>query len=209
MLLAATFSAAMLAWWIWHDGGRKLWLAVFYALLGAGALAKGPVAPALAVLIVGGYAALRRDAEIFFRSLWLPGFAIFAAVVLPWFIAVQIKVPEFFRVFFLEHNLQRFGTNLYQHAQPFWYYIPVFVLGTLPWTVFTLLALWDAIRRGTLRARGRAEGDQEDWLTLFLLIWVLVPILFFSISRSKLPGYILPAIPAAALLTAIDLQRAQ
>ncbi len=109
-------------------------------------LAKGPVAPALAVLIVGAYAVLRRDGKIFVRSLSLPGFVLFFAIVLPWYLAVQHKVPQFFRVFFIEHNLERFGTNLYQHSQPFWYYIPVFLLATLPWTVFALPALVEAGR---------------------------------------------------------------
>lgn len=213
MLLASPFCVAMLAWWAWHETGRKLWLGIFYALLAIGALAKGPVSPVLAVLIVGAYAWLRRDGKIFLRSLWLPGFAIFFAIVLPWYVAVQIKVPQFFRVFFLQHNLERFGTNLYQHSQPFWYYIPVFLLAVLPWTVFTLPALWDALRNGWAILRSRreegADDSAEDWLVQFLLIWILVPVIFFSISRSKLPGYILPAIPAAAMLTAAYLHRAQ
>jgi 4-amino-4-deoxy-L-arabinose transferase-like glycosyltransferase len=210
MLLAAPFCVAMLAWWTWHQTANRLWLGIFYALLAIGALAKGPISPALAVLIVGAYAWLRREGQIFVRSLWLPGFGIFFALALPWYIAVQIKVPQFFRVFFLEHNFERFGTNLYQHSQPFWYYIPVFILSVLPWTVFTLPALWDALRNSWGMPGSRAEdGFQQepagDWLEQFLLLWIFIPIIFFSISRSKLPGYILPSIPAAAILTAAHL----
>lgn len=219
MLVSAPFSMAMLSWWCWHQNGRKLWLALFYALLGVGALAKGPVAPALAVLVVGAYAALRRDGKIFVRSMWVPGFVLFFAIALPWYLAVQHRVPEFFRVFFVEHNLERFGTNLYQHAQPFWYYIPVFLLATLPWTVFTVPAIVDTARSAVKKLRGASvtaddpDGKTitveagDDWLPIFLLIWLLVPVVFFSISRSKLPGYILPAVPAAALLTADYLHR--
>jgi 4-amino-4-deoxy-L-arabinose transferase-like glycosyltransferase len=209
MLVSTHFCIAMLAWWTWHETGKKLWLSAFYALLAVGVLAKGPVAPGLAVLIVAAYAGLRRDAKIFLRSLWLPGFALFFAIVLPWFIALQIKVPQFFRVFFIEHNLERFGTNLYQHAQPFWYYLPVFLLGVLPWTTFTIPALVATIGKGVKRVRGSSEAADEDWLALFLLLWIAIPIIFFSISRSKLPGYILPAIPAAAVLTAGYLHRTQ
>ncbi|HEX5434078.1 MAG TPA: hypothetical protein VFY05_07565, partial [Candidatus Angelobacter sp.] len=187
--------------------GRKLWLGWFYALLAVGALAKGPVSPGLAVIIVAVYAWLRREGKIFVRSLWLPGFAIFFAIVLPWYVAVQIKVPQFFRTFFLRHNLERFSTNLYQHSQPFWYYVPVFLVAMLPWVAFTLPALWDAVRNVWIAIRSRRDGtpaeqSAQDGLLQFLLLWVLIPIVFFSISRSKLPGYILPAIPAAALLTA-------
>ena len=214
MLVSAPFALAMMCWWTWHQTSRKLWLLLFYVLLASGALAKGPVAPALAVLVVGAYAALRRDARIFVRSLSVPGFALFFVLVLPWYLAVQHKVPQFFRVFFIEHNLERFGTNLYQHSQPFWYYIPVFLLAALPWTLFALPALIQAGRNAFTRWRTRpepmtidAEAQADDGLPSFLLVWIVVPIVFFSISRAKLPGYILPAIPAVALLTADYLHR--
>src|SRR5215470_2903879 len=216
MLVAAPFCVAMLAWWAWHQNGRRLWLAVFYALLAVGMLAKGPIAPALAVMVVGVYALLRRDAKIFLRSLWLPGFLLSLAIALPWYAAIQMKVPQFFRVFFIQHNLERFGTNLYQHSQPFWYYIPVFLLSTLPWIVFTLPALIEAVRGGvrqlqgasqTAQADGNTGENSGDQLPLFLLLWIAIPIVFFSISRSKLPGYILPTLPAAAMLTADYLHR--
>lgn len=208
MLLSAPFGMAMLAWWAWHETGRKLWLGFFYVLLALGALAKGPVAPALAVLIVGLYAVVRRDGKIFVRSLWWRGFLLFFAIALPWYVAVQIKVPQFFRVFFLEHNLERFGTNVYHHSQPFWYYIPVFLLSTVPWVLFTIMAVIEAGRETARRwSSTDADRNNSDWLQVFLLIWILVPIVFFSISRSKLPGYILPSIPAAAVLTADYLHR--
>jgi 4-amino-4-deoxy-L-arabinose transferase-like glycosyltransferase len=207
MLLSAPFCVAMLAWWAWHQTGRKLWLAAFYALLAVGTLAKGPVAAALAVLIVGAYALCRRDSKIFLRSLWWPGFLLFFAIALPWYVALQIKVPQFFRFFFYEQNLQRFGTNLYRHSQPFWYYLPVFLLSVFPWVVFTVCAIVEAVKRaiarlGPQRSSESSNDMTEDWLPIFLLLWMAIPIIFFSISRSKLPGYILPAIPAAALLTA-------
>jgi 4-amino-4-deoxy-L-arabinose transferase-like glycosyltransferase len=223
MPLSASFSIALLSWWAWHETGRKLWLAAFYILLAVGALTKGPVAPALAVLIVAAYSAARRDGKIFFSSFWAPGFALFFAVTAPWYVAIEMKAPQFFRVFLVEHNLARFGTNLYQHAQPFWYYLPVFLLATLPWVVFTLPALVDAGRafwRELRSSRGESAltappstatapeaGGARDDLPVFLFIWILIPIVFFSISRSKLPGYILPAIPAAAILTADYLHR--
>src|SRR5262249_43395237 len=180
MLLAVHFSIAMLAWWTWHQHGKKIWLACFYVFLAFAALAKGPVAPALAVLIVGAYAWLRRDGGILWRSLSWPGLALFFAIVLPWYVAMQIRVPQFFRVFFIEHNLARFGTNLYQHAQPFWYYIPVFLLSTLLWTSFTVPSLVHALRgefknvrryedETVLAVDADREADQ-DRLSLLLLL---------------------------------------
>jgi 4-amino-4-deoxy-L-arabinose transferase-like glycosyltransferase len=212
MLVSAPFALAMMCWWTWRQTNKKLWLLLFYGLLGVGALAKGPVAPALAVLVVGAYAVLRREGKIFVRSLSITGFLLFAVIVLPWYLAVQHRVPQFFRVFFIEHNLERFGTNLYQHSQPFWYYIPVFLLAALPWTLFALPALIDAGRKAFGRWRKTPDSitfdaDADDGLPSFLFIWIVVPIVFFSISRAKLPGYILPAIPAAALLTADYMHR--
>ena len=213
MAISAPLCVAMLAWWAWNETEKKLWLAAFYALLALGALAKGPVAPAFAVLIVGAYAVLRRDGKIFVRTLWWPGFALFLSIALPWYVAVQNKVPQFFHVFFIEHNLERFGSDLYRHSQPFWYYIPVFVLAVMPWTVFALPAVVSGVRDWIkkLRAAGEDVGPQpeEDRMASFLLLWVLIPIVFFSISRSKLPGYILPSIPPAALLAAVYLHRLQ
>ena len=211
MLLSAPFAMAMLCWWTWNQTAKKLWLLAFYALLGVGALAKGPISPALAVLIIAVYTGFRRDRKLFFRSLSIPGFALFFAITLPWFLAVQHRVPEFFRVFFLQHNLERFGTNLYQHSQPFWYYIPVFLLCLVPWTIFTVPALVEAGRSAFKQFRTNSEPppDPDDGLTSFLFVWTLVPIVFFSISRAKLPGYILPGVPAAVLLTAEYLHRAE
>ncbi|HWZ42341.1 MAG TPA: glycosyltransferase family 39 protein [Candidatus Saccharimonadales bacterium] len=213
MQISAPFCVAMLAWWAWNETGRKLWLGWFYALLAIGTLAKGPVAPGLAVLIVAAYAGLRRQKSIFFHTLWLPGFLIYFAITLPWLIAVQIRTPEFFRVFFIEHNLERFGTNLYQHQQPFWYYIPVFLASVLPWTVFAASAVVEAGASWVRSFRTeKQEGESAEeasgvWLSRYLLLWIAIPIIFFSISRSKLPGYILPAIPPVAVLTADYLRR--
>ncbi len=72
MLVSAPFALAMMSWWTWHQTSKKLWLVIFYGLLGVGALAKGPVAPALAVLVVGAYAVLRRDGKIFRAQLVHP-----------------------------------------------------------------------------------------------------------------------------------------
>jgi 4-amino-4-deoxy-L-arabinose transferase-like glycosyltransferase len=115
---------------------------------------------------------------------------------LPWYIAVQIETPQFFRVFILEHNLARFGTNLYRHRQPFWYYVPVLLLSLLPWTAYVLAAIVAGLRRTT-----DDSNDVPGFRTL-LLLWIAVPLVFFSCSGSKLPGYLLPAVPACGLLLA-------
>ena len=129
-------------------------------------------------------------------------------MVLPWFIAVQHQNPTFFREFFLEHNLERFATDRYQHQQPFWYYLVVVVLAMMPWTVIAVRALIDGIQTSVAewrlrhsRAAKPCASRPGDAFPEFLVLWALIPIVFFSFSQSKLPGYILPSIPPIAILT--------
>ena len=204
MPLTATFTLGMLAWWTWRESGRRAWLLAFYVCMALGTLAKGPVAPFLAALIVVAFAVGIRDVRLILRTLWPPAVLLYLAVTLPWYIAVQRATGNFFRVFILEHNLERFGTNLYQHPQPFWYYAPVLLLGLVPWIVFALVALVWAVRK---RARGDDSGHTSaDHLPGYLFLWTILPVVFFSFSQSKLPGYILPSIPAATVLLAVWLQ---
>jgi len=209
MALAASFTVALLAWYSWHEGRgqRYLWLA--YAFLALGMLAKGPVAPFLGAVVIGIFAIARRDYGILRRTFSVPGILIFCLIALPWYIAVQLRNPDFFHAFILQHNLERFSSNLYHHRQPFWYYFPVVLLALLPWTVYAVAAIaetrrsWWSERKTMLKS----ENAQADALNIFLLIWLLVPIVFFSISQSKLPGYVLPALPAGTLLLAEYVRR--
>jgi 4-amino-4-deoxy-L-arabinose transferase-like glycosyltransferase len=213
MLLAAAFSVGMLFWWasvaspqsalpVARDpaiGTRftrlnhpKLWLALFYLFMAFGMLAKGPVAPFLAGVIIVALAATQRDWTLVRRTLWWPGVLLFIVVAVPWYVAVQIKNPQFFHEFILQHNLERFATNRYHHRQPLWYYVAVTLAGTLPWSAFFVAGFVDALRK-----RSRDEPFRT-----FLLLWIVIVLVFFSLSVSKLPGYILPAIPACTLLAA-------
>ena len=111
---------------------------------------------------------------------------LYFAMVLPWFIAVQHQNPTFFREFFLEHNLQRFATDRYQHDQPFWYYLVVMVLGLMPWTVIAVRALIDGILTSVAEWRlrrsrvGKALPTRPgDAFPEFLVLWSLIPVVFF------------------------------
>ena len=204
MALAAAFTIAMLSWWAWHDTGKRMYLASFYGLLALGTLAKGPVAPFLAFLVIVSYAAAVRELRLLWKTFWLPGIILFCAVALPWYFAVQARNPEFFREFIIEHNLGRFSKNLYHHTEPFWYYLPVTALALLPWTVFTIAGFARSLRNwwASRKAKGASRSDSEFRLRIFAACWLVVPVIFFSISQSKLAGYILPVIPAGALLLA-------
>jgi 4-amino-4-deoxy-L-arabinose transferase-like glycosyltransferase len=199
MPLAAMFAIAMLAWYAWYESRVRLFLAAFYIFIALGTLAKGPVAPFLAGVILLIFAGLKRDWRILLRTLWIPGILLFLVVAMPWYVAVQLRNPEFFRTFILEHNLARFGQDLYHHRQPFWFYLPVLLLSLMPWTLWAVAAVVERLRLVWSEGKNAFSRDEDSW-QLFLLIWLLVPVLFFSASQSKLPGYILPAIPAGALL---------
>jgi len=208
MALAASFSIGMLAWWAWRESGKQTYLVLFYVCMALGMLAKGPVAPFLAAAVIVVFALGARESRLVWRTAWLPAILLFCAIALPWYIAVEVRNPQFFREFILEHNLARFSSDLYHHRQPFWYYLPITALAFVPWTVFVVAAcvasvrIWWAERRSVV-----AEPDLEWQFSVFAGCWLLVPVAFFSISQSKLPGYILPAIPAGAVLLADYLRR--
>jgi 4-amino-4-deoxy-L-arabinose transferase-like glycosyltransferase len=204
MALATAFTAGMLGWWAWRETGKRIYLAVFYGLMALGTLAKGPVAPFLAIVVIVSYAAAVRELRLVSKTLWLPGIILFCVIALPWFVAVQMRNPEFFREFIVEHNLGRFSKNLYHHTEPSWYYLPVTALALLPWTVFAIAAFAESVRLwwASRKSIGESGNDSEYRLRIFACCWLVVPAILFSISQSKLPGYILPAIPAGALLLA-------
>jgi 4-amino-4-deoxy-L-arabinose transferase-like glycosyltransferase len=214
MQLAAPFCIGMLGWYAWYETDSKFWLFDIYFFVGAATLAKGPVAPFLAIVILFIFAALRREWSLFRRSFWWPGMVLYFAMVLPWFIAVQRRNPAFLRIFFLEHNLERFATDRFEHYHPFWYYVPVVLLGLTPWAVIAVTAFIDAIKGSVNEWRARhakfryvGHGRTGDAFPEFLVIWALVPIVFFSFSESKLPGYILPALPPLTILAGDYLNR--
>jgi 4-amino-4-deoxy-L-arabinose transferase-like glycosyltransferase len=208
MQMAAPLAIGLLGWYAWYETDSKFWLFDIYFFTGVATLAKGPVAPVLAFTIVAAFAFLRREWSLLRRSFWWPGVLLYFAIVLPWFIAVQHQNPDFFRVFFLEHNLERFATDRYEHQQPFWYYLLVVLLAVMPWTVIAVRALIDGIQTSFCEWRARhfgpckqCTGQPGDAFPEFLVLWALIPIVFFSFSQSKLPGYILPSIPPITILT--------
>ncbi|HVJ06446.1 MAG TPA: glycosyltransferase family 39 protein [Candidatus Saccharimonadales bacterium] len=224
MLLAAPFCLSLLAWFCWYQSWMeqsaldvsaspvKPWLVLFYALNALAMLAKGPVAPALAIFVIIAFCASQRNFKALLLTLDPVGIIVFLAVAAPWYVLVQLRTPEFFSVFFLKNNLARFGSNLYRHKQPFWYYIPVALIASLPWIVWVLHGLSDGFRgmRSELSNGARpVANDAEPAYTfeIFLFLWAVIPIAFFSLSGSKLPGYILPAIPPLLILAALAVHR--
>ncbi|MEK6396514.1 MAG: glycosyltransferase family 39 protein [Terriglobus sp.] len=208
MQLAAPFCIGMLGWYAWYETGKKFWLFDLYFFGGIATLAKGPVAIFLSLSIILLFVGLRREWQVLRRMIWLPGICLFLAIALPWYIAVQLRNPTFYKFFLFEQNLQRFATDRYQHHQNPFYYLIVLLLALMPWTVVALRALWDSIdiaraewrvRHKPARYLGHARAG--DAFPEFLVLWAIFPVVFFSFSGSKLPGYILPSIPPITILT--------
>ena len=176
-----------------RTGERRLWQLAWGCALGLAVLAKGPAA----VLLAGGslvlWALVLRNWRLVLAFMPPASLAVFAVVALPWYALCAARNPDFLRVFLFEHNLQRFLTPVFAHEQPWWYFAGVLVAGLMPWTALLVPALRDAWRDVALR-RGAVP--------VLALCWAVVPFVFFSVSRSKLPGYILPMFPPLALLMA-------
>src|SRR5258706_6648742 len=139
------------------------------------------------------YIAIERELSLLRRLHWVPGLCVFGAIVLPWFILVQQRNPEFFDFFFIREHFQRYLLPDHHRPGPWWYLAPVLLVGLWPWTPSIPAAF---ARAWTTSA---APGFKLD---RFLVIWAGVVVAFFSASQSKLPGYVLPAVPAILLLFA-------
>jgi 4-amino-4-deoxy-L-arabinose transferase-like glycosyltransferase len=180
---------------------RRAWQILFGALLGLAVLAKGPAA----IVLTGGSAGLwvlvtRRWNQVWRLAHPLAVLA-FCAVALPWYALCAMRNPEFLSIFLLSQNVDRFLTPVFQHEQPFWFYGPILLLGLLPWSA--LLA--GAVRDALVMWRGKKMSDSPGF---FFACWAIFPVVFFSMSQSKLPGYVLPVFAPVALLLARSLMRA-
>jgi 4-amino-4-deoxy-L-arabinose transferase-like glycosyltransferase len=176
---------------------RTPWLGLilFGAFLGAATLAKGPAAIILAGGSVGLWAVAARRWSEAFRLTHPVAVGAFCAVALPWYVLCELRNPGFYQVFILEHNFARFLRPIFHHEQPFWFYIPVVLVGILPWLALVVACFCRLPRLW----RAQPSAKLAD---LYFLSWAVFPVLFFSASKSKLPGYVLPALPALGLFAA-------
>jgi len=181
---------------------RTAWLALslFGFFLGLAVLAKGPAAIVLCGGAVFLWALFTKKWRGAFRLLHPVAFASFCATALPWYILCERRNPDFFRIFLIEHNFKRYLTPEFQHIQPFWYYVPVVLVAFLPWSA---ILLWATLTGG----RRLFTPEKISTFSLFLLCWAIFCLVFFSVSRSKLPGYVLPAFPAIAVLLSATLAK--
>jgi 4-amino-4-deoxy-L-arabinose transferase-like glycosyltransferase len=189
MLLAATVTVA-----IGIAGLRVLGIAGRLSLVAAAAaaglatLAKGPLGLLLPVLVLGGFLLTTRGWRRLAELAQLKVLLAFLLVAAPWYVAILLdQGRRFLDVFILDHNVERFTSTIHHHPGPFWYYVPVLLVGLFPWSGLAVPAAFRLAPRESLADR-------------FCLLWLALPLVFFSLAGSKLPGYVLPCVPPLAIL---------
>lgn len=173
-------------------------LLMSYAYAALGLLAKGLIGIVLPGAVMFVWLLITRRWKSMLGLLSIPGILVLGIIGLPWFLLMQKEYPGFFDYFFIYHHFQRFSATGFNNQQPIWFYIPVLLGLTLPWSPW----LWRTMNV----FRNTEEPRQRDirWL---MLLWCLVILVFFSIPISKPVGYILPVLPALAFLIALPITR--
>jgi 4-amino-4-deoxy-L-arabinose transferase-like glycosyltransferase len=176
-------------------GGRDRtprWAYVAWAAIALGVLTKGPVALAVPLLVAVPFAAWRKRLAVVLDP---GGMLILLLVVLPWVFAVTSRVPDFARYVLVVETIQRVGSDALGRSEPWWYFPPILFAAALPWSVLLARAVPDLLRA--------ARARRLDPRVVFALLWVLAPLVLFSLSRAKRPQYVLPLIPPLALLVTL------
>jgi 4-amino-4-deoxy-L-arabinose transferase-like glycosyltransferase len=176
-----------------HEPWRA-WMLGCWAAMALAVLTKGLIGVLIPAATLTAYLAWQRDWPLLRRLNLRWGLPLFAALVTPWFVLAARADPRFLRFFFVREHFQRFLTPIEHRTQPWWFFVPVLVVGIMPWLPQAARALLSPCTHPA--PRGRFDAAR------FLWIWCVFVLLFFSLSDSKLVTYILPAVPALALLCA-------
>lgn len=173
---------------------RTFFLFAAYFSAACAFLTKGLIGLAFPGMIAGCWMLLLWRIDLLKRIHLFKGILFFIALTLPWYLLVQKANPQFFHYFFITQQVTRFlSTGVFNNKTPYWFYVPVVLAGFFPWTIFLCQALFYHIKR-IWRARYQYQTE------LFLFLWVLIILGFFSVPQSKTVGYIFPIFPALALL---------
>ncbi len=172
---------------------RRLYLWVFYAFAALSVLTKGLIGIFIPGLVIGAWILLLGEWRML-KTLYIPsGLALFLLIAAPWHIMVGRANPEFYQFYFIHEHVQRYLTKVHGRYKPFWYFMPIVLLGLFPWSAFLVQAI-----KHNLPSTWRERHEHRD--ALFLILWAGLVFLFFSSSSSKLAPYILPVFPPLALL---------
>jgi 4-amino-4-deoxy-L-arabinose transferase-like glycosyltransferase len=199
MLFTLCLTAAVIAFCVAQSvreevGARRCWMLLCWAAIAAGVLTKGLAALALPALVLIIYSIWQRDTRVWNAGDLALGFLLCVILAAPWFIAVGRAVPGFTTFFFIHEHFLRYATSSARRFEPWWYFGPILVVGVAPWLP-QIAAAWRAQAKETI-PRGEFDARRLLW------VYVAVVVVFFSVSKSKLLPYVLPVVPALALLAA-------
>lgn len=184
------------------DDGRpqRAALAAAYVFAALGILAKGLIGVVIPAVVIGAWLGVTARPRMILRLAWLPGLAVFALIAAPWFILMQARYPGFSHYFFVHHHFERYAAQGFNNPRPFWFIVAAFAGATLPWC----LSLVGAVRGSTTT---EVSGASKDVRAL-MWTWLVATLVFFSIPKSKLIGYVMVAAPPLAALAAEGVARA-
>ncbi|MGA7966458.1 MAG: glycosyltransferase family 39 protein [Gammaproteobacteria bacterium] len=198
--MSLTLFGFLLAWDAPPRSRAELgWMLVAYGGAALAVLTKGLIGILLPGAVFVIYILLKRDWNLLRRLRLLPGLGVFFVLTLPWFVAVSIQNHDFLWQFFMVQQFLRFLTPISHRPGPWWYFLPLLVLAVLPWL--------RSAARGLIRGAREAVKREPFNPQAFLWVWLVFIVVFFSVSHSKLPSYVLPVIPAFAVLSACALGR--
>lgn len=188
--LVAALCSLLLAQTSQNKHSCRNWMWACWAFMGLATLSKGVIGVAIPAMVFIAYSISTWDWKIWTRLRIFSGSILFLAITAPWFVLVSQRNPEFLEFFFIHEHLQRFTQDAHSRTGPIYYFVPLLLVGILPWFLQIPGAVIEAWRE-------RRREFSAGWL---LVCWFVVIFAFFSVSRSKLPGYIIPIFPALALL---------
>lgn len=201
MALTFFIDACLVTFYVFERTENKKYLLLFYAFMGFGMLTKGLISIVFPCGIIFWYALCTKRPRLFLKLFYLPGILLFLVIAVPWYYMVCQRNPDFFYFFFIREHFLRFATKMHERFHPWYYFVPVLLAGTMPWTGF-LLTFFS--KKGILRRPGTLRHRQD---ILFLGLWAGLIYVFYSISDSKLPTYILPCWLPLSVLLAASLER--
>ena len=187
---------------------QRNWMLVCWAGMALAVLSKGLIGIVLPGAVLVLYTLLARDWGIWKRLHLVKGLILFFVITTPWFVAVSLKNPEFPEFFFIHEHFQRFTSKIHSRPGPWYYFIPILLLGIVPWLGVFFQGLWQGVRDQRDSGGYHSINGGRFQPGKLLLVWSAFIFVFFSVSGSKLPSYILPIFPALALLIASYLERA-
>lgn len=180
------------------------WMLACWAAMGVAILTKGLVGIALPGLVLVVYTLLTRDFGLWRRLHLLTGIVTLLVVTVPWFWLISSRNPEFPHFFFIHEHWDRYTSTVHARKGSVWYFVPLLVAGMLPW-LGLVPRMWEVVRERAGAVRGM--GGKPFQPALLSLVWFAAIFVFFSMSGSKLPGYIVPVFPALAILVAVALDQ--